>query len=122
MSRRKKKNLVLLALSGGLYLMGRYWQRAVHAQWLHWFLVCYYSDVLAGILMVAWLDLMLECGRRKEVRSWRQTVPFLLICGLVWECLAPLWKAGAVFDWWDFVAYQAGGLIYLALQRLWDKK
>ena len=47
----------------------------------------------------------------------RQVVPLLLLAGLVWECLAPLWKAGAVFDPWDFLAYQVGGGLYLLLRR-----
>jgi len=32
------------------------------------------------------------------VSSWKQTVPYLLLCGFVWEVLAPLWKPGAVCD------------------------
>lgn len=112
-SGRSRRDLALLALSGGLYLLGRLWLRQAARGWLRWFTVCYYSDVLAGVFMTAWLDLMLAAGRRGRVTSWKQTVPFLLAGGLVWECLAPLWKAGAVFDVWDFAAYQAGGLLYL---------
>ena len=79
-----------------------------------WFLACYANDIFAGAAIVAWLDLLLRLGKLPPVRSWRQTVPFLLVCGLVWELGAPLFKAGAVFDPWDFAAYQAGGLLWLA--------
>ena len=57
----------------------------------------------------------LRLGRLPPVRSWHQSVPLLLGCGLVWEVLAPLWKAGAVFDPWDLAAYQIGGIFFLIL-------
>lgn len=119
--KRIRQDLALLVLSSFLYLLGRFWLRWTVQGWLHWFLVCYYSDVLAGVFILSWLDLMLAAGRRGRVHSWKQTVPFLLACGVVWECMAPLWKAGAVFDLWDFVAYQAGGALYLTAIWLWSR-
>ena len=83
-----------------------------------WFLTCYANDIFAGAAIVAWLDLLLNLGRLGQVRSWKQTVPFLLFCGLVWEVCAPLLKPDAVFDPWDFAAYQAGGFLWLIASRL----
>ena len=82
-----------------------------------WFLACYANDVVAGLAICAWLDLLLSLGRLPPAGSWRVTVPFLLLCALVWEVLAPLWKPEAVGDPWDLLAYQAGGLLWLALCR-----
>lgn len=82
-----------------------------------WFLACYANDVVAGLAICAWLDLLLSLGRLPPADSWRVTVPFLLLCALVWEVLAPLWKPEAVGDPWDLLAYQAGGLLWLALCR-----
>lgn len=79
------------------------------------FLSCYANDLAAGLALTAWLDLLLALSRRHPVTSWKQTVPYLLLCGFVWEVLAPLWKPGAVCDPWDFLAYQAGGFLYLLL-------
>ena len=42
----------------------------------------------------------------------------VLLCALVWEVLAPLWKPEAVGDPWDLLAYQAGGLVWLAVRRV----
>ena len=103
----RRINLTLLLLAGGFYLLNRLVLQTITGGWLHWFLVCYANDLFAGLAIVAWTDLLLD---------W-QTVPLLLVCGLVWEVLAALWKAGAVFDPWDFVAYQAGGLLWLLLVR-----
>ena len=73
---------------------------------------------IQALFMLAWLNLLLGLGRLGRVRSWKQTVPFVLLCALVWELAAPMFKPGAVFDWWDFVAYQAGGLLWLGAERL----
>ncbi len=106
---------VLLCLAAALfYGLNRLW---LQKQFSGWFFTCYANDVCAGLVLTAWLDLVLTLGHRRPVRSWKQTVPFLLLCGVVWEVLAPLWKAGAVLDPWDFFAYQAGGLLYLLLLR-----
>lgn len=83
-----------------------------------WFLACYANDVVAGLAICAWLDLLLSLGRLPPADSWRVTVPFLLLCALVWEVLAPLWKPEAVGDPWDLLAYQAGGLVWLAVRRV----
>lgn len=113
-----KRDLGAAAACGGLYWLNRLWLRNVTGGWVQWFLVCYFSDVLAGAALAASVDLMLLAAGRRELTRARQVVPLLLLAGLVWECLTPLWKAGAVFDPWDFLAYQAGGALYLLQKRL----
>lgn len=117
----KRLNTALLLLAGAFYLTNRLVLQSAALGWLHWFLACYANDLFAGLAMVAWTDLLLDLGRLPPIRSWKQTVPLLLVCGLVWEVLAPLWKAGAVFDPWDFVVYQVGGLLWLLLAH-WVSK
>ena len=108
----------LCALSGLFYLVNRFLlSPALAGTAAGWFLSCYANDVIAGLAICAWADLHLRRGRLPPLRSWRQTVPLLLLCGLVWEVLAPFWKAGAVLDPWDFLAYQAGGGLFLLLPR-----
>lgn len=117
MSRAAQRDIAALCAAGGFYLINRLWLLQATDGRLNWFLACYANDIFAGLAIVAWLDLLLRWGRLPPVRSWRAIVPFLLLCGLVWEVLAPLWKAGAVFDPWDFPAYQAGGALWFLLQR-----
>lgn len=111
-------NIILLLLAGSFYSLNRLVLQTMTDGWLHWFLVCYANDIFAGAAIVAWLDLLLNLARLGQVRSWRQVVPFLLFCGLVWEVCAPAFKPGAVFDLWDFAAYQAGGFLWLFTGRL----
>lgn len=111
--REKKFDLTVLAAAGTFYLVNRLWLSHA-AGWPGWFLSCYANDIFAGAAITAWADLLLRLGGLTPIRSWRRTVPLLLACGLVWEVLAPLWKPEAVFDPWDFLAYQAGGALWLA--------
>ena len=113
----KRFDLAVLIAAGGFYLANRLWLSPAAGGWLGWFLTCYANDLFAGAAIAAWADLLLRLGRLPPIRSWRQTVPLLLACGFVWEVLAPLWKPGAVFDPWDFAAYQAGGAVWLSLSR-----
>ena len=105
----------LCALSGLFYAVNTGLLRGHAGGPAGWFLSCYANDLFAGLAMCAWADLLLRLGRLPPVRSWHQSVPLLLGCGLVWEVLAPLWKAGAVFDPWDLAAYQIGGIFFLIL-------
>ena len=111
--RQRRYNLAVLLAAGCFYLLNRLVLSQAVGGAAGWFLSCYANDIFAGAAVVAWSDLLLRWGRFPPVRSWRQTVPLLLICGLVWEVLAPVWKPGAVFDLWDFAAYQVGGFLWL---------
>ena len=111
--REKGFDLAVLAAAGAFYLTNRLWLSQTAGGPVGWFLTCYANDIFAGAAITAWADLLLRRGGLTPIRSWKQTVPLLLACGLVWEGLAPLWKPGAVFDPWDFAAYQAGGLAWL---------
>ena len=112
--REKRFDLAVLLAAGVFYLGNRLWLSQVTGGWPGWFLRCYANDLFAGAAITAWADLLLRRGGLPPIRSWQQTVPLLLVCGFVWAVLAPLWQPGAVFDPWDFAAYQAGGFLYSA--------
>lgn len=120
MTDKKRRGLDLaLCLGAGLfYLLNVHVLRGSVGGAPGWFLACYANDVFAGMAICAWLDLLLSLGRLPPVASWKATVPFLLLCALVWEVLAPQWKPEAVGDPWDLLAYQAGGLVWLAVRRV----
>lgn len=113
-----KRELCILGACGGLYWLNRLWLQEMAAGGLRWFLTCYFADVLAGLTLLAITGLLLWAAGRPPIKRWSSMAFLLLGAGLVWECLAPRWKAGAVFDWWDFAAYQAGGILYVLLPRL----
>lgn len=108
-------NFLTLISSALFYLINRFWLIPCTDGSLHWFLRCYANDLCAGAVMLAWLDLLLCWGHLPALSSLKATFPFLLVCGFFWEVLSPLWKTTAVFDPWDFLAYQIGGIVWLFL-------
>ena len=118
----RKLDLLALGLAGGEYLLNRFWLRRVTGGWLHTILVCWANDVFAGVFMLAWLNLLLGLAGLGRVCDRKWAALFLLVCALVWELAAPVFKPEAVFDLWDFVAYQVGGLLYFAGEALKTKQ
>ena len=110
------------ATAGAFYLLNRFWLSRTVPGWPGLFLRCWANDILAGAAILCWLNLLLGWGRLGRVRSRMVAAGFLLVCGLVWECAAPLWKPGAVFDLLDLLAYQAGGALVLLADRLLDRR
>lgn len=110
---RNTLDLSVLLGAGGFYLLNHLWLAQIIQGRPGWFLRCYANDLWAGAAILAWTDLLLDWGGLPSLNRLRHTVPLLLACGLAWEVLAPLWKPGAVFDPWDFLAYQLGGLCWL---------
>ena len=106
-----RKNGLILGGCSALYLLNCLWLKNAASGCLQWFLTCYFNDILAGAALPAVTSLLLLAAGRPPLKKWLHSALLLLAAGLVWEGLAPLWKSGAVFDWWDFAAYQAGGLI-----------
>lgn len=85
--------------------------------WLGPFLTGYFSDLLAGALILALLELLLSAGRLPPLIRPAFAALFLLACGLFWELAPLLYKPGSVCDPWDLAAYLAGGLLFLPLER-----
>ena len=117
MNPRRPLSLGICLAAGLFYWVNTQWLRPEIGGCLGWFLTCYANDLFAGLAVIAWADFLLGLGHLPSIRSWKQTVPLLLLCGVVWEVLAPLWKPGAVFDPWDFLAYQIGGGLWLLLSH-----
>ena len=117
MKHRLYFNAFLCGFAGVFYLVNRHFLSPSLSNLWGWFLRCYANDVAAGLFLCAWTDLLLALGNRPQLKV-RHAFPLLLACGLVWEVLAPFWKSGAVFDPWDFIAYLAGGLLWLLISKV----
>ncbi len=120
MRRPARADILVVGLVALLYGCNRFLWSHHAAGVLGWFLRCYCNDVLAGLVLVAIANILLALGGWRRLPFWAGAC-LLLFCGVVWECLAPAMKPSAVFDPWDFLAYQCGGGIYFLLYRPKDK-
>lgn len=99
-----------------LYLLNRFVFLPRVGGWVRMVLSGYWADVLAGALMV-----LLLCGgllvlRRPPPSPLAATV-FLLLCGLFWEGITPLYLPRSVGDPLDLLAYWLGGMALLPWVR-----
>lgn len=85
---------------------------------LHAFCTGYVGDILAGALIFAVLNLFLTLAGFRPVRRILPATLFLLLCGLFWEFVTPLYRPDSVTDVWDIPAYWLGGV----LMCLWDRR
>ena len=70
----------------------------------------YGADVLAGGMIFCLFHCVLLAFRLPPIRRVLPAAGFLLLCGLFWEYVTPLYRPGAVSDPWDLAAYVLGGL------------
>lgn len=121
MMKRIKLDAAMLAATAALYAGNRMFFSGISGA-PGQFCRFYGNDILAGIFILALLNILLFFSRYPPVRNLLFFIPFLLFCGFVWEFLAPLWKPGAVTDFWDLLAYQAGGVFYWLCGLLFFRK
>ena len=110
----------LLLLLGSLALYGVNQQVKTRVSWpaAEYLLRCHVNDYLGGIAFAAYLNLILSVSRWPEKRLNRpwQFLVVGVLCGLFWECAAPLFLPHSVGDPWDVAAYVLGMLTYGALR------
>ncbi|MCR1908765.1 hypothetical protein [Flavonifractor plautii] len=100
-----------------LYACNKLWFLPAASGPLRLFLAWYFSDLLAGALLLALVELLLILGRLSPIRSVPAAAGYLLACGLFLELAPLLYKPSSVCDPWDLLAYLAGGLLALTLER-----
>ena len=75
------------------------------------------AHYLARGELLALVELLLALGRVSPIRSVPAAAGYLLACGLFLELAPLLYKPSSVCDPWDLLAYLAGGLLALPLER-----
>ncbi len=89
---------------------------------LHTLLASYAADVLAGALMLCALNALLALTSRRPWEGLLPTSLFLLLCGLFWEVVTPMYLPSSVSDPWDVAAVLAGGLSMRAILRRAERR
>ena len=116
------KNIVIFFTSTLVYFLNQFLLKKLDIIYLSTFFNCYLNDVLAQILILSYSNILLKIIN-KSVSKLIHIFVFVLACGVVWEFIAPLYKSKSTCDWFDFLAYLAGGLIYyLTISALRHKK
>ena len=117
LNRERRGDLLLVLGPLALYALNQQVKTRVTVRVLGYLLRCHANDYLGGIAFAAYLNLILSLSRWPEKRLRRpgELVVLGLLCGLCWECIAPLFLPDSVGDPLDVVAYVLGTLSYWLL-------
>lgn len=118
----KESMLVQVSLLTGssvllLYIINRLFLKNM----LEWtFIQHYFNDVLAGMLIVAIVNVLAVIGNQHRLLliSFLRLLIFTCICGLFWEYVTPLYLPYSVSDPFDVLAYMSGGALYGCILRI----
>lgn len=112
----KKKNLIIVGITVGLYVLNQIIKTKIPIEAIKWFMSCYFNDTIGGITFVAYCNLIFGFYNKKLIKLWEIEL-LMLFCGLFWEYLTPLFRKNTVSDIFDVLAYMVGGLIYWMFAR-----
>ena len=106
-------NLIIFIVSLGLYYFNNHF---LHD--LNWFLMFYFNDFLAIVVLLSFLNIVYPY---KLTNLWLIIIVTIL-ASFVWEYLALFIKPGSIFDIFDIISYFGSMLIYLTLLYLKEGK
>lgn len=88
-----------------------------------YFMRCYFNDIFGSTIFLLFLNLVHSFLIKKNVVSFYHVELLMLICGVLWEFLTPLYRSDTTTDIIDIFAYLLGGVIYwYILGRKYFKK
>ena len=82
------------------------------------FLSCYFNDLLCGIFLISYINSVTMVAYKKEAitQLWLLEL-ILVIFGIIFEYVVPLFRTNTVSDPLDIIAYCSGGFIYHILRK-----
>ena len=106
-------NIIIFIVSLGLYYFNNHF---LHD--LNWFLMFYFNDFLAIVVVLSFLNIVYPY---KLTNLWLIIIVTIL-ASFVWEYLALFIKPGSIFDIFDIISYFGSMLIYLTLLYIKEGK
>lgn len=118
---KKQLDFLLIVSTASLYLLNNFIFKKISTGLTHYFLICYFNDLICPLAFLAYVNIMLAFVQKQLAKIY-QILIFCFGCGLVWEFIAPLFKKNSVTDFYDLLCYCAGGMLYYAIKQLFLKK
>ena len=102
------------------YGINRFWLKtAVRFPVVSYILKCHFNDFLAGICIIAYINLLFSFSRFRHIRvsGIASAVMVCFFCGLLWEYILPAFFSHGTSDIWDIAAYVLGGAVYIIFRN-----
>ena len=111
-----KQNIIIAAIAVLLYLLNQCYIKPTTG---HIFFHGYFNNVLAPLLLLSYVNILLALYDYKGIRltNFYLVSLFMLVVGIYWQYVAPLYKSSIVSDPLDILANLFGGMIYCLIIR-----
>lgn len=113
----KNRDIIGIFCSLILYVINNTFLKTHTTGILNIFFVCYFNDCLAMIFMLACSNVLLRIYNIRIIRL-HETLLFAIACGMIWEFFAPVINSTSITDYFDFLAYISGAIIYTLFIKL----
>lgn len=120
-----ERDFAALILVSTAYCANRFWLReAVRLPLISYILKCYFNDWLAGIGIIAYLNLLrsVSSWQCKRVTDIPSAVFICFVCGLLWEYALPGVLRCGTSDPGDIAAYILGGISYVLISHTYRRR
>ena len=125
MKQVSKQNVIVLLCIACLYCVNRFWlKETISLPVISYVLKCHFNDFLAGIAILAYINLMLSISKyhNKAILTFPKGFGVALGCGLLWEYLLPIFFPHGTSDIYDVLAYLLGGVSYISIIHLISRR
>lgn len=117
-----KRNAAVAIVTFSMCMLNRKFGTALHSNALRYFMRCYFNDIVGSITFMSLVNIFLLFLGFRGITGLLYTEGLLLAAGLFWEYGAPLLRSDTVSDPFDILAYMLGGLLYLLIFRLSERR
>jgi len=104
-------NVIITLLGVGLYAINQmYLKDHLEVKFFH----CYFNDILAGLLIIAYINLLFILVEKSQYclkRLW-SILAVNVVIGFFWEFITPFYRHNSITDNYDLFAYIFGGSLY----------
>ena len=122
-NKKKQKNnieFLLIAITIFFYVLNNLFFKRITDGFFYYFFVGYFNDLICPLFFISYVNIMLSFIN-KRISKFFYIFLLCLICGLVWEFVAPFFKKDSVTDIYDLICYCLGGFLYWLIHKIVDK-
>lgn len=114
MNKFTKINLNILMVCLAIYFVNRLTNDTYYIPYLSYILRYHFNDYLAGIVFLAYLNIILAISKYKHIKVLKlsQVIFTGILIGTFWEYITPIYKSDSTSDIIDVICYVLGAISY----------
>ena len=109
-------NVLIMIICVLLYGMNHIMKPWYNNEIISLFMNGYFNDILAGLFLISFTNVLLY-KVNKSIHKLVHIETYLLIVGIFWEYITPLYKTNSTSDPIDILAYMLGGFVYWSMNK-----